>query len=77
MDRLNVHQDTEPKHNMYHMPSYSDGNDERDRIIHALEQTRWNRTKAAELLGMTFRQLRYRIQKYSLDPKHDVTLVNG
>lgn len=40
---------------------------ERDLILRALEQTRWNRTKAAELLGMTFRQLRYRIQKYGLD----------
>jgi two-component system response regulator PilR (NtrC family) len=36
-------------------------------IIEALDQTRWNRTKAAELLGMSFRQLRYRIQKYELD----------
>lgn len=40
---------------------------ERDLILRALDQTRWNRTKAAELLGMTFRQLRYRIQKYGLD----------
>ncbi len=48
--------------------------DERTRIIQALEQTRWNRTKAAELLGMTFRQLRYRIQKYSLDPKQEAVL---
>ena len=72
---LNTHQETSPKHNMYHMPSYSDGNNERDQIIHALEQTRWNRTKAAELLGMTFRQLRYRIQKYSLDPKHDIAAL--
>jgi len=40
---------------------------ERSMIMDALEQTRWNRTKAAELLGMSFRQLRYRIQKYGLD----------
>jgi two-component system response regulator PilR (NtrC family) len=40
---------------------------ERDLILRALEQTRWNRTKAAEVLGMSFRQLRYRIQKYGLD----------
>lgn len=40
---------------------------ERDLILRALDQTRWNRTKAAEVLGMTFRQLRYRIQKYGLD----------
>ena len=40
---------------------------ERDLILRALDQTRWNRTKAAEVLGMSFRQLRYRIQKYGLD----------
>lgn len=40
---------------------------ERELILRALDQTRWNRTKAAELLGMSFRQLRYRIQKYGLD----------
>lgn len=40
---------------------------ERELILKALTQTRWNRTKAAELLGMSFRQLRYRIQKYDLD----------
>lgn len=44
-----------------------DENAEQELILKALEQTRWNRTKAAELLGMTFRQLRYRIQKYKLD----------
>ena len=30
---------------------------EREAIVKALEQTRYNKTKAAELLGMTFRQL--------------------
>lgn len=41
--------------------------DERERILYALNQTRWNRTAAAKELGMTFRQLRYRIKKYQLD----------
>ncbi|MCL4159367.1 UNVERIFIED_CONTAM: hypothetical protein GTU68_025801 [Idotea baltica] len=41
--------------------------DERSQILEALEQTRWNRTAAAKQLGMTFRQLRYRIKKYELD----------
>lgn len=49
-----------------------DEQDERKRVLKALEQTRWNRTKAADLLGMTFRQLRYRIQKYQLDPKAEM-----
>ena len=41
--------------------------DEREEIIQALNHTRWNRTAAAKSLGMTFRQLRYRIKKYQLD----------
>ena len=40
---------------------------ERDAIINALEQTRYNKTKAAELLGITFRQLRYRIKKLGIE----------
>jgi two-component system, NtrC family, response regulator PilR len=36
---------------------------QREAIVRALEQTRYNKTKAAELLGMTFRQLRYRVKK--------------
>lgn len=40
---------------------------EREQIIHALNETRWNRTAAAKTLGLTFRQLRYRIKKYELD----------
>ena len=40
---------------------------EKDQIIDALNKTRWNRTAAAKTLGMTFRQLRYRIKKYELD----------
>lgn len=46
---------------------HTDEEAERTMIMEALDQTRWNRTKAAELLGMSFRQLRYRIQKYELD----------
>jgi two-component system response regulator PilR (NtrC family) len=40
---------------------------EKEEIIQALNQSRWNRTAAAKTLGMTFRQLRYRIKKYDLD----------
>ncbi len=40
---------------------------ERKAIVAALEQTRWNKTAAAKLLGITFRQLRYRLQKLELD----------
>jgi two-component system response regulator PilR (NtrC family) len=40
---------------------------ERDAILRALEQTRYNKTKAAQLLGMTFRSLRYRIKKLGIE----------
>ncbi|MEW5973417.1 MAG: sigma-54 dependent transcriptional regulator [Pseudomonadota bacterium] len=35
-------------------------------ILQALEAHRWNRTRAAEALGMTLRQLRYRLAKMDL-----------
>ncbi len=40
---------------------------ERDAIIKALEQTRYNKTAAAKLLGMSFRALRYRIKKLQIE----------
>ncbi|HUN91211.1 MAG TPA: sigma-54 dependent transcriptional regulator [Burkholderiaceae bacterium] len=39
---------------------------ERDAIRAALERTRHNRTAAAQLLGITFRQMRYRMQRLGL-----------
>lgn len=39
---------------------------ERDIIRRALERTRQNRTQAAELLGISCRQLRYRMQRLSI-----------
>jgi two-component system response regulator PilR (NtrC family) len=40
---------------------------ERAAIVKALEQTRYNKTAAAKLLGMTFRALRYRIKKLGIE----------
>ena len=40
---------------------------ERDAIIQALEKTRYNKTAAAQLLGMSFRALRYRIKKLGIE----------
>ncbi len=40
---------------------------ERQRIVAALEKTRWNRTAAAELLGVSFRTLRYRLKKLEIE----------
>ncbi len=42
---------------------------EEQRILAALEATRWNRTKAAEQLGISFRSLRYRLKKLGIDEK--------
>jgi two-component system response regulator PilR (NtrC family) len=40
---------------------------ERDAIVKALEQTRYNKTAAAKQLGMSFRALRYRIKKLGIE----------
>jgi len=40
---------------------------EREAIVKALEQTRYNKTAAAKRLGMTFRALRYRIKKLGIE----------
>ncbi len=40
---------------------------EREAIIRALEQTRYNKTAAAKLLGISFRALRYRIKKLGIE----------
>lgn len=40
---------------------------ERREIESALQQTKWNRTAAAKMLGMSFRSMRYRLKKLGLD----------
>ncbi len=40
---------------------------EREIIQRTLEENRWNRTASAARLGMTFRQLRYKLQKLGID----------
>ncbi|MBG6287148.1 sigma-54-dependent transcriptional regulator [Pseudomonas nitroreducens] len=40
---------------------------ERKLIMQALEETRWNRTAAAQRLGLTFRSMRYRLKKLGID----------
>jgi two-component system response regulator PilR (NtrC family) len=40
---------------------------ERKLILQALEETRWNRTAAAQRLNMSFRSMRYRLKKLGLD----------
>jgi two-component system, NtrC family, response regulator PilR len=47
------------------LPDYLDGL-ERKAILDALAKTDFNRTAAAKLLGITFRQLRYRLQRLGI-----------
>ncbi len=42
-------------------------NIEKTVIVDALEATRWNKTAAAKLLGITFRALRYKLKKLDLE----------
>ena len=46
---------------------------ERQAIVQALENCRWNRTAAAKALGISFRALRYRLEKLGLDEPGDET----
>jgi two-component system response regulator PilR (NtrC family) len=48
------------------LDTYMD-NIEKDALVKALEQTRYNKTAAAKLLGITFRALRYRLKKLGLE----------
>jgi two-component system response regulator PilR (NtrC family) len=43
------------------------GDNERQAILEALQKARYNKTRAAGLLGLTLRQLRYRIEKLGID----------
>jgi two-component system response regulator PilR (NtrC family) len=42
-------------------------NIERGIITRALEANRWNKTATAQKLGISFRQLRYRLKKLGMD----------
>ena len=44
---------------------------EREIICRALAKTGFNRTQAAELLGISFRQLRYRMQRLAIRENHE------
>ncbi len=58
----------EARNNLPNWEKGSISNRDEKRVIEAtLDKTHWNRTKAAEEMGMTLRQLRYRIKKYALE----------
>lgn len=50
-----------------HLANTSLANQEKTSIVDALESTRWNKTAAAKKLGLTLRQLRYRLNKLGID----------
>jgi two-component system response regulator PilR (NtrC family) len=41
-------------------------NMEKEQITQTLEENRWNRSATARILGITLRQLRYKIEKLEL-----------
>ena len=52
--------------NKYPLQDYLDQT-ERAAILEALEQTRYNKTAAARVLGVTFRSLRYRLERLGIE----------
>jgi two-component system response regulator PilR (NtrC family) len=57
------------EHNLADIDNLEDylENIERHVILQALEETRWNRTAAAQRLNLTFRSMRYRLKKLGLE----------
>ncbi|EPJ85300.1 type 4 fimbriae expression regulatory protein pilR [Pseudomonas sp. CFII64] len=57
------------EHNLADIDNLEDylENIERKIILQALEETRWNRTAAAQRLNLTFRSMRYRLKKLGLE----------
>ncbi len=65
---LQLEAETEPANNTHNTHLGGQIEDvERQAIVDALEKTRYNKTAAAELLGLSFRQLRYRIKKLGIE----------
>ena len=68
---LNIRQAAITEESPAALPSTDLGNQvedvQRQAIMDALEKTRYNKTAAAKLLGLSFRQLRYRIKKLGIE----------
>jgi Nif-specific regulatory protein len=56
---------SEAKKGMETLPAHVQ-NIERERLIHVLEEVAWNKAKAARRLGLTARQVAYKVQKYAI-----------
>ena len=74
-DGVPVQKPTTPAQSDHAIPDFVEGDSleeyltdiEKQAILKALDETRWNRTAAAKKLGMSFRSLRYRLKKLGLD----------
>jgi two-component system response regulator PilR (NtrC family) len=60
----------------YPLPKYLD-QVEKQALLEALEQTRFNRTAAAKLLGLTFRTMRYRMERLGIKEPQGVDADEG
>ena len=63
-DTTTIHQEPQPT---TEQDSLILADQEKQSIVEALEKTRWNKTAAAKLLGITLRQLRYRLEKLNIE----------
>ncbi len=61
--------DNDSLNSKYPLPKYLD-QVERQALLEALEQTGFNRTAAAKLLGLTFRTMRYRMERLGITGPH-------
>ncbi len=50
------------------------GEIEKSSILHALEETGWVQAKAAKMLGITPRQIGYKMKKYAITPSQNLSL---
>lgn len=65
--KLKTKQTTEDNAAEETIPAFDLVGQEKQSIVQALEKTRWNKTAAAKLLGLSLRQLRYRLQKLHIE----------
>jgi len=68
MQDLNLPETVSPIDSTQPAKSHTSDSDS-ERIVNALNSTRWNRKEAAKQLGLTYRQLRYRIKQLGIEDK--------
>lgn len=66
LPKMDAQQIVKPGEKNFHLDS-SLHEHEKELILSALDKTKWNRTAAASLLGISFRTLRYRLKKLGIE----------